>query len=115
MKINSYENENTIMKELGERIRQYRIALNFTQAELANRCGISESTEKRIENGEDSKISNIIKIMMQLGIAENFNMLIPEQQPSYKALFEKKPNRKRATSKNNKLKSSWIWGEDKEK
>lgn len=113
MKINGYENEKIVMKELGERIRQHRIALNYTQVEFAKRCGISESTEKRIENGEDSKISNIIKIMMQFGMAENFNVLIPEQQPSYKALFEDRPIRKRVTSKKNS-KVTWVWGEDKE-
>lgn len=113
MMINGYENEKNIMKELGERIRQHRIALNYTQEEFAKRCGISESTEKRIENGEDSKISNIIKIMMQFGIVENFNVLIPEQQPSFKALFEEKPIRKRATPKKN-VKATWVWGEDEE-
>ena len=66
MRITGYESEWIILKELGNRIKQHRIALNITQAELANRCGISMSTEVRIENGEDSKISNLIKIMAKI-------------------------------------------------
>ena len=62
MKITGNESEQTVLKELGARIKQYRISLNITQAELADKCGISSSTEVRIENGVDSKISNYIKI-----------------------------------------------------
>lgn len=114
MKILGFENEGYILKELGQRIKQYRISLNIIQAELAKKCGISLSTETRIENGEDSKFSNIIKIMSALGLVENLEGLIPEQKPDYKALFEDKPIRKRAGSTSNSEKSVWIWGEDKE-
>ena len=61
MKIIGNENEKTILQELGSRIRQQRLALELTQAELADRCGISLSTEIRIENGDDSKMTNYIK------------------------------------------------------
>ncbi len=110
MKLNGNEREQDVLRELGVRIRQYRIALNITQAELADRCGISSSTEVRIESGVDSKISNYIKILKSLGLAQNLNLLIPEPQPDFKALYERKPARQRARS--GKAGSAWIWGED---
>lgn len=113
MKITGYESELVILKELGMRIKQYRISLNITQMELADKCGTSNSTLVRIENGIDSKISNYIKIMSGLGLMQNFDILIPESQPDYKALFEQRAPRQRVKSSNAKSKAGWVWEEDK--
>ena len=51
MKIIGNESEQAIMKELGTRMKQYRISLNITQKEFADKCGISSSTVVRMENG----------------------------------------------------------------
>lgn len=114
MKITSNETEAAILRELGTRIKQRRLSLNLTQAELAQRCGISASTEVRIENGDDSKLSNYIKILSALNLTANLDMLIPEEQPNFKAIFEEKPKRQRAKSKKPQASSDWTWGEDKE-
>ena len=113
MKITGSASEQEILNELGSRIKQYRISLNITQMDLAYKCGISHSTEVRIENGEDSKISNYIKILIALGLAENLDILIPELQPDFKSLYEQKPQKRRATSSTQKSKANWVWEEDK--
>ncbi len=113
MKIIGNENEQTILKELGNRIKQYRISQNITQSELAENSGISSSTEVRIENGEDTKISNYVKILRALGLLQNADILIPELQPDFKALYEKKPARQRAKSAKSGTKAKWVWEEDK--
>lgn len=114
MKISGLYDEKTILTELGNRIRQYRISLNITQAELAQRCGLSTKTVVRIEIGYDTKLSNIIRILHGIGLLDNLDILIPEPQPDYKALFEEKPQRKRARPNRNEAKNNWVWGEDKE-
>lgn len=112
MKITNYNDEKSILAELGNRIQQYRISMNITQAELAQRCALSLKTIARTEAGCDTKLSNLINIMNEFGLLENLDALIPEPQPDYKALFEQKPTRKRARpSKDNKV-SNWVWGED---
>ena len=113
MKINGNESEYAVLKEIGTRIKQYRISLNFTQADLAENCGISVSTVVRIESGVDSKISNYIKILNGLRLTQNIDILIPEAQPDFKALFEQKAPRQRAKSNSTAPKSNWVWGEDK--
>ena len=113
MKLTGYKSETTILKELGNRIKQHRISMNMTQAELAENCGISMSTEVRIENGDDSKMSNYIKIITALGLAENFDMLIPEEQPDYKAMFEERPVKKRVRRSAKSTETTWTWGEDR--
>lgn len=113
MRITESMYENEILKELGKRIKQHRISLNITQADLAKKCGISASTEIRIESGVDSKISNYIKILIALGLVENLNILIPEAQLDFKALYEQKPQKQRARSNTQKNKSNWVWEDDK--
>lgn len=113
MKITGNESEQSIIKELGARIKQYRISLNVTQKDFAVKCGLSSSTVVRIENGEDSIFSNYIKILNGLGLIQNMNILIPEMQPNFKDIFENKPVRRRAKTQKNKSKSNWIWDEDK--
>lgn len=114
MKIADYNNEKAILLELGKRIQQYRISLNITQAELAQRCGLSLKTIARTEMGYDTKLSNLIKILNEIDILENLDILIPEPQPDYKAMFEEKATRKRARPDKKKTDSTWVWGEDKE-
>lgn len=113
MKITGNESEQVIMKELGSRIKQYRISLNITQNGLAEKCGVSASTVVRIENGDDSIFSNYIKILNGLGLTQNLDMLIPEEQPDFKAIFEKKVPRQRAKANGSVQKSNWVWEEDK--
>lgn len=113
MKISSNENEKIILAELGQRIKQNRILLNITQVELAEKCGISPSTETRIENGEDSKMSNYIKILSGLNMLSNLDILIPEVQPDFKALYKQKTSRKRAKPTDKKPAPNWTWDEDK--
>ena len=113
MKISNYNDEKSILAELGNRIQQYRIAMNITQSELAQRCGLSLMTIARTEMGYDTKLSNLIKILNEIGLSENLDILIPEPQPNYKALFEKQKIRKRARPNKKKADDTWIWGEDK--
>ena len=113
MRISANENEKAILIELGKRIKENRVAMNYTQTELAEKCGVSSSTEIRIENGEDSKMSNYIKILSGLHMLDNLDVLIPEVQPDFKALYERKAQRKRAKPSKSKPKTSWTWNEDK--
>lgn len=114
MRITQAESEKAVLKEFGNRIKQYRISLNITQQQLAERCGVSVSTLVRIENGDDPKWSTIIKILFEFNLLENLEILIPEPQPDYKAMFEEKTARKRARPDKKKSGDTWVWEEDKE-
>ena len=114
MRFTQLESEKAILKEFGNRIKQYRISMNVTQQQLAQRCGVSVSTMMRIENGDDPKWSTIIKILSEFNLLDNLDVLIPEPQPDYKAMFEEKAVRKRARPDNKKSADTWVWGEDKE-
>ena len=113
MKITGSENEKAILIELGQRIRQHRISLGFTQAEMAEKCGLSSSTVTRIESGADSMFSNYIRLLSGLNMPGNLDILIPEVQPDFKSLYENKKPRQRAKPGKSKSNAGWIWEEDK--
>ena len=58
-------------------------------------------------------MSNYIRILSGLNLLENLDVLIPDVQPDYKALFEKKAPRKRVRTGKVKQETDWTWGEDK--
>ena len=114
MRITQLESEKAILRELGNRIKQYRISLNITQQQLAQRCGISLSTLMRAENGEDPKLTTVIRILSEFNLLENLDVMIPEPQPDYKAMFEERTLRRRARPLEREKMNTWVWGEDEE-
>lgn len=55
------------MNRIPERIKAYRALYHLSQRQLASMAGISPATLSRIEQGEDCKLSAIIKIEKALG------------------------------------------------
>ena len=60
MKIYGDENNDFILKELGQRIKNVRISRSITQKELAIDAGVSYNTVIRFENGEGANLENVI-------------------------------------------------------
>ena len=115
MKIIGTENNHFILKELGKRIQDIRIASDITQRKLAELAGVSYSTMQRIENGENIKIENILNVMRALSLLENFEILIPEQEILPTSIVDKTKRKKRAgkNGDQNEEKRDWKWGDEK--
>ena len=100
-----------VTKELSNRFKQYRIACQITQEELADKSMVSLSTIKRFENGEDIGLSKLIRLMESLNLIGNFEILIPDQsiRPTY--YLDKTKPRQRARKKDEK-RTDWKWGDE---
>lgn len=109
------DNEKEILSKIGNKIKQYRLSLNLTQFDVASRCRLSTRTISRIENGEDVKVSVLVKIINGLNLGDNFDMLIPQAGLNYKAIYENRrsPKRARVNRKTSQSSTSWVWGEDR--
>lgn len=113
MKITGNESEYEIIKELGLRIKRYRISLELTQRMVSEKTGVSLSTVARIENGEDATLSNYVKILNLFGLSQNIDLLLPQPQPDPRLMFKGRNMRKRIRGKVKKESVNWVWGEDK--
>lgn len=94
--------EEAVLAEFGKRIANYRLNNNWTQAELANKAGVSKSTVEHIEKGQSTQLLNMAKILHALGFLDQFLNIIPELGPSPMELLmqsknQQKNKRKRAS------------------
>ena len=68
------------LKELGERIKNTRVASEMTQEELSKRTGLSQKTISRIENGTSIQLDSFLKILLALDLEDKILLLVPNQK-----------------------------------
>ena len=68
MKIEKQLNDAAILKEIGERIAQRRLDLQLSQADLAEEAGLSKRTVERMEAGESTQLSSMIRVLRALNL-----------------------------------------------
>jgi transcriptional regulator with XRE-family HTH domain len=111
MQIKYFDNYTTIQEELGRRIKEERLSRNMKRQELADQTGVSVSSIVRLEDGEDVKMSCLIRVLQGLNLAENLNLLVNENHTDYARMFENRQQRKRASTKKS-VKTDWKWGDE---
>jgi transcriptional regulator with XRE-family HTH domain len=84
-----------ILRELGVRLRGFRLQRNVTQAELAETAGVGHATVKRAEAGENIRLETIVKILRALGRVEALNSFLPEPLISPIRLAEQRERTRR--------------------
>ncbi len=67
-----------VLREVGARLRGFRLQQNVTQAELAKLAGVGHATVKRAEAGESIRMETIVKILRALGRVETLDSFLPE-------------------------------------
>lgn len=70
-----------LAEEVGQRLKQARLNANITQAELAERAGVSRKIVLSAEKGH-AQLENFVALLLALGLAEQLNNFIPKPQIS---------------------------------
>ena len=114
MRISNNLAEEVVLRELGERLARARLERDFTQAELAEKAGVSKRTVERLESGEvATQLSGLLRVCRALGLLEHFDALLPEAVPGPMARLKQK-GRERQRAKRKKVATApgkWTWGE----
>ena len=113
MKINSENNKSAVLSELGARIKRNRIDMQLSQQDFAAKAGISTRTLSAAENGEDIRLSNLIRILRTLNCLDNIDLLLPElafDPESYRTLGKERKRVSRTSE--GKDTSEWKWGDE---
>lgn len=84
---------------LGERLKTQRLALNLTQAALADKAGIGVSTVARIESGQGGTLDNVIQLAIALGMINHFAQLFENTPSNIEDIIAKQNPRLRASNK----------------
>ncbi len=123
----SHMTDTAALAVLGERIARHRLERNWTQAELAKEAGVSRRTLIRLEGGESTQLTNLIRVIRALGLLANLDELVPPPVPSpLEQLRSKRKRRKRASGRSqpaadegsnagsDEASAEWTWGDDDE-
>ncbi len=100
------------IKELGKKIKTYRIMNEMSQQDLEDKSGVSKRSISRLEQGESVQVDNLFKILIALNLGDNIELLVPDQtkRPSY-YLEDKATKAKRVKRKTGK-KNDFKWGDE---
>ena len=100
MNIAESASDEAILGEIGRRIARRRLDLSVTQAELAERAGVSKRTLERIEAGSSAQMSSLIRIFRVLDLLPGLERLMPEAGPGpMERLSQKGKIRQRVSSR----------------
>lgn len=110
MQIESNQPDEVVLQEMGARLAQKRLAQQWSQADLAERSGVSKRTVERIEGGASTQLANWIRVLRALQLLEVLDQLLPESGPRPMDLLKlKQKQRKRASSERKKTDKPWDW------
>jgi transcriptional regulator with XRE-family HTH domain len=115
MGIDGLMSDKVILEELGRRLGRRRVELEFTQAELAKEAGVSKRTVERVEAGDSTQTSTLIRILRILGLLEALDAALPETGPRPMDLLKLRgKERRRASSKKRgeDAEEEWSWGDE---
>jgi transcriptional regulator with XRE-family HTH domain len=102
--------DSAIVDKIGAFIKQERLKINKTQAQLAIEAGVNRWTISQIENGEAISMLSLIQIMRALNILHLLEIFSIQQEVSpieLAKLAKQKRLRARNTDNNNTTQSDW--------
>lgn len=70
------------MKELGLRLRRTRIDQNLTLGAVAERCGISATTVRHLEEGGGSRLEMLFRVLDGLEKLSELDQVLSEPDPA---------------------------------
>ncbi len=114
MKITGLLTDDAVLAELGARIAGRRVEMQLTQAAVAERAGIAKRTLERMEAGQTSQLSTLVRVLRVLDAASGLDSLIPESGPRPMDLLKQKGKvRQRASGKGavQATGKPWQWDE----
>lgn len=119
MQITREMTDDAVLAELGERLRRVRLQRGqLTQERLAEEAGVSTATVARLEAGQSTQCSSLIRILRQLELLDDMERLVPEPALSPIELLERKerPRQRVRRQQPGPLPAAnvepWRWGDE---
>ncbi len=99
------------IKELGQKIKLYRIMKEMSQQDLEDKTGVSKRSISRLEQGESVQLENLFKILLALDLGENIDLLVPDQTKRPIFYLEKSESKNKRVRKKTE-KNDFKWGDE---
>ena len=105
-----------IEQELGKRLKNHRLDLNLSQAEVASRSGLARRTITAIENGEGTTLTTLIALLRALNALDTLESFLPDPGISPIALtsmLQDAPRKYSSKPRKTPARTPWKWGDEK--
>ncbi|MCR4929469.1 MAG: helix-turn-helix domain-containing protein [Lachnospiraceae bacterium] len=109
--MSNQKNYRDYINELGNRIKLYRIMMEMSQQDLADKTGVSKRSISRLEQGESVQTDSLFKILIALELGDNIEMLVPDQTKRPSFYLGQSLNTPQRVSKR-KEKKEFKWGDE---
>ena len=109
--MNDQKDYQEYIKELGKKIKLYRIMKELSQQDLEDKTGVSKRSISRLEQGESVQLENLLKILLALDLGENIDLLVPDQTKRPSFYLEKSENKNKRVRKKTE-KNEFKWGDE---
>ena len=86
----SNKSDGEILRELGGRLRAYRLQQNMPVDDVAGRAGLNRNTISNAETGKDARLSTVIRILRVLGRLDALDAFLPPPSVSPMELLKTK-------------------------
>lgn len=98
---------------IGRGLAAERLSRNLTQAQLAAEAGLSLSTLRRLEDGKNVSLDNLIRVMDALQIAGRLDALTPalDIRPVERVRPAGRERQRAAPTASAPPASRWAWGD----
>jgi transcriptional regulator with XRE-family HTH domain len=98
--------EREAIRSLLGRLREQRLARNWSQSEMANRCGLSRASYQNLETGHANvTLLNLVRVLGVLNCLDRFADVIPTVAPQRTLETPERKKRQRASALTNRGKS----------
>ena len=84
-----------ILADLGERIKQRRLAGGLTQRTLADKAGVSRRALIELEAGTGSTLQTLARVLKAMDLGGNLPMVVPVPRVSPMSMLRRTSGRKR--------------------
>jgi len=104
-----------LVKAMGQRMEQIRLARNYTQEWLASQAGVSVRTIRNLEKGESVSLDTFFRVLIVLGVQRNLETLLPDPSIRPVERVSKRGTERRRASSQGKFVSgskTWKWGDE---
>lgn len=101
-------NPSSIAREVGHRLRTFRLAKGWTQEELASRAGVSLSTLKMLESKGQASFSRLIRVALILGVEGELRELFSQPLVMESIEAVKRSERQRAPRRHREKSTSEV-------
>jgi transcriptional regulator with XRE-family HTH domain len=96
----------TLLAELGQRVRDQRIRLGYSQEDLARLANVSTRSIHHLETGGSSTTATLVKVLKAMNVADDLKAIAPLPSVSPMAALRQNKCAQRVGRPRNKIKEA---------